>query len=322
MKYIITTLLALIGFLSVCQAQPYSERIKNELNESMLKELEAVEDDVRKAKILIAEAHNIYVDVDKYRLIAQKATRRGKQRRASRKADRLESKGIKHHAKAAVILEKANDVIINVYGKKLGREFRHIKGRKEQKFVKTLRQEAYYDFGRAKAKRRRLAKMTNEEKRVEIDSIQYYDEQGMEKLLDGLAVRYNWPGAPKPPEPQIDTTENIVPADTATVAKVEKKPKLNISFRVQIIATKRQLTAQELADYYPEVDDFIEEYSGKYYKYSVGQFSTYEAARKFRDAMELEDAFVIAHHDGKRINVKEALELLGHEIPQEVEDHH
>ena len=95
----------------------------------------------------------------------------------------------------------------------------------------------------------------------------------------------------------IDTLPEIKPS-----AVSEK-----VIYKVQIRAAyKSEIPLQQLANKYHLRDEIKEDYVGNWYRYSVGSFDTYEAAKQYRkqiiDINGIRDAFVVAYKNGKRID--------------------
>jgi len=65
------------------------------------------------------------------------------------------------------------------------------------------------------------------------------------------------------------------------------------------LADLRKIYNYTLGSYNNEIEN-------GYYKYSIGQFETYEAAAKFKSTMNVPDAFITAYRNGQKISVAEA----------------
>ncbi len=89
-------------------------------------------------------------------------------------------------------------------------------------------------------------------------------------------------------------------------------PETNISYKVQIAAGKKEVNQ----DYFVKTHSISEqvniEYHENWYKYTLGKFDVYKAARDKRNDIwaadnKINDAFVTAYNSGERISVQEAL---------------
>jgi len=75
----------------------------------------------------------------------------------------------------------------------------------------------------------------------------------------------------------------------------------DMKFRVQIAADKKPLSQSTLRKLYSgnnkEISRVVE---NGWYKYSIGDFNTFNQAKKFKDNLDTKDAFVVASKNGKR----------------------
>lgn len=103
---------------------------------------------------------------------------------------------------------------------------------------------------------------------------------------------------------------------------VEKEPEAEaettlagVEFRVQVRAAyKAQIPLQRLANKYALRDEIKENYVGNWYKYTIGSFSTFEEAKKYRTEIigehGVRDAFIVAFYNGERLNDLSELKVL------------
>jgi hypothetical protein len=105
-----------------------------------------------------------------------------------------------------------------------------------------------------------------------------------------------------------ETKENIIEKETKTQPTnktTAQDPK--IFYKVQIAASEKPLSLADLRKIYNyTLGTYNNEIENAYYKYSVGQFETYEAAAKFKNSMNVPDAFITAYRNGQKISVAEA----------------
>ena len=88
---------------------------------------------------------------------------------------------------------------------------------------------------------------------------------------------------------------------------VTRKSEKGVVFRVQIGAYE----GFDISDYSKDKGDLNIEKEGKVTKYTLGYFTDYWEADKFKKyvrAMGLKDAWIVAYRDGKRVDVKDVLE--------------
>jgi zinc D-Ala-D-Ala dipeptidase len=85
---------------------------------------------------------------------------------------------------------------------------------------------------------------------------------------------------------------------------------IKISFRVQLLATKQKIKTTDARFLGLEVERY---YHNGLYKYTTGEFDNITNAFEYRDKVlsnGIEQAFVAAFKNGKRIEIKEAIDLL------------
>ncbi len=106
-------------------------------------------------------------------------------------------------------------------------------------------------------------------------------------------------------EPE-ETEKSVVQSPVQDV-KTLVNSRRELEYRVQILAKREKpVSISFLKNKYHIVNETInEEHFSDYYKYLVGNYSTYEQARKKRDMLRLEngiqDAFVVAYYKGVRL---------------------
>jgi len=89
----------------------------------------------------------------------------------------------------------------------------------------------------------------------------------------------------------------------------EEKPDLN--FKVQILSSTRKLSKDSIRKEFGVKEPVEEENYNGLYKYTIGNFKTYEQARDYKNRLSLQKyiPFVIAYNRGARITVGEAMQL-------------
>jgi hypothetical protein len=84
-----------------------------------------------------------------------------------------------------------------------------------------------------------------------------------------------------------------------------------LEYRIQILSSTVQLNKDSIRTNYKLKERVIEENFNGLYKYTVGNFRTYEQARNFKDRLSYQKyiPFVIAYNRGSRITIGEAMQI-------------
>ncbi len=110
-------------------------------------------------------------------------------------------------------------------------------------------------------------------------------------------------------ERKDNKAQQVVPDYVKEEPVVVKPP--DIFFRVQFTSSKKKLVFD--AKKYKDMPDIREYRQDGWYKYSSGNYRSYDEALKHqkyvRDTKKYKDAFIICFHDDERISLEKALEM-------------
>ncbi len=113
-----------------------------------------------------------------------------------------------------------------------------------------------------------------------------------------------------------------VPLYLAKTGKVSSEPThgKGIVFKVQIAADTKIISSENLHKIYSGYEKIQRYEEDAWYKYSAGEFKTFNEANKFRENCGVKGAFVIAFQGGKKINVLAAKKMLRCYDPKIISD--
>ena len=81
-----------------------------------------------------------------------------------------------------------------------------------------------------------------------------------------------------------------------------------ITFVVQIAASKTRLSNEKLNSIFSGNDHIIEIYEEGWYKYHIVCGNTYDAARRFKNLWGIKNSFIVAYKNNKKIDIRQAIE--------------
>lgn len=90
-------------------------------------------------------------------------------------------------------------------------------------------------------------------------------------------------------------------------AERERSMAGSLNFHVQIAASKKPIPEWKIKMYYKGPKEIVTKHYDIWYKYSIGDFKTYEEAKSFVKKIKVRGAFVVAYKNDKKIDIKEAI---------------
>lgn len=110
---------------------------------------------------------------------------------------------------------------------------------------------------------------------------------------------------------RVDAREYMKePADWPPVKIMEGLPAdTGVTFSVQVAASQNPLEKEELRSIYCGNLPVMVSWEKPFYRYLIGSFKNYVNASKLQRKVCVPGAFVVAHRDGKRIVIREALSI-------------
>jgi len=104
---------------------------------------------------------------------------------------------------------------------------------------------------------------------------------------------------------------NVVENDLlVNIKNTEKAFRDNITFKIQIGAFINKVTPRKISNKAVDNYKIEEEFTGYYYKYSIGEFSSLETVTKVKESLDIKGSFIIAYNNNKRITIEEAVSKL------------
>jgi len=104
---------------------------------------------------------------------------------------------------------------------------------------------------------------------------------------------------------QISDLEEAARKAAADEAKLRSLA--NLKFHVQIAAAKKPLSKWTIKRFYKGKKQVTTKHYDVWYKYSIGEFNSYDEAKAFLKTIRVRGAFVVAYQNDKKIDIKDAI---------------
>lgn len=160
----------------------------------------------------------------------------------------------------------------------------------------------------AKAADDAAAKKAADEAKAAADAQKAADEKANKELAASLKKKV------EEEKKAAEAVKKQSSSQSSAVIK-EGKPVDGLVFRAQVAAGKKKVSPSVFNTEFNLSDEiFYEEHEG-WHKYTVGNFSSYRAAKTFanqiRDNNSVTGSFVVSYNNGNRISVQEAISIAG-----------
>jgi hypothetical protein len=133
--------------------------------------------------------------------------------------------------------------------------------------------------------------------------VEYNYEWDNDITLEEVYEIYKNPAVNEPPEDIYATVDPDTRVDPVLMEE--------IIFKVQIAAHTVPLTEEYLRTIYKGGMPIDMIYEDEWYKYSIGRFTDFEEATKVLEECKVRKAFIVAYQGGRKLTIKEAIDLLG-----------
>lgn len=284
--------------------------IRERLPEKDLTLLDKADNILTSAYLMIEEINPLLNELAKYEEASNQSDDRRVRKESKKTIRSIQATVSKKRIKAAEIFEKGYDMSFTVHYDYLNSQVAFVTNSTQ---VRKSMADAKRIYAVA---RQKLTKLTDREKyeylMKELDEVLAMKQEGLNMLLEAyclfldcsppLVVDVNVPSADSLVVTDTDFVQTDIHPQTNNKVTKEESP---ISYRVQIIAVRTPLTQDRLKNIYrgkSEINPPL--FENGLYKYSVGNFSSYEQAKSLRNDIG-GDSFIVAFKDGKRVALPE-----------------
>jgi hypothetical protein len=273
-----------------------------------------------------------FEDFEKARDLRQKSETVSKKeaKKLLKQAEKLEKNCYSNYEKASVLYEKSYKAAYNVYKRNLSLLVENCELEKKRNIVDY--QKDAVDFYKKSVSDRNKASRSKSasEKYSLLRSADGTAKTAVETEIKAIDDYYEWSSTAldlekKATEDSVKIAQNsakdtlnlssinenefdIYKPDTLKkITNVESEKPNNVIFKVQFAASNNELSTPKLRQILPGNTVINNEKDGDWYKYTFGNFKTYEEAWNAKKNMNISGSFVVAYKDGKRSDVRQTV---------------
>lgn len=303
--------LTLLSLRAVAQQEhPWVVRVKNELNASQLTEMKRADRLNADAFAMMEEANKIDMDLTKLELQASVADKKAK-KRLEKKMATMARKTINIRLEASETYLEANTLTFHIIRQKNDELKANVEDTEFKSVIEMLEKEAIFHMRDAFSLRRKLnLKSSYKAFRAKTEDIQSLESMALTKVSKITGLYLEWDDVTAEFKGELNPKTDVSP-DTVKLFSNETfytEPGAGeITFSVQILATRTAVKFSDLRSIYKGNYPVIENKINGWYKYSVGSFGTYDEAADYKEKCGVAGAFVVAFKDRRPLELQEAL---------------
>jgi len=313
------------GQESITHNSSIGELIKKQLTPSDFRKLELLEKEERAGMKLLSEVDKKYEEISILNQEIDSNKDKKYRERLLKKSKKIEKKAVRNHVESLKILSEAFVKKYEIFRNDI-KKFHTLPDDKIN-IVEDLKKQAFESFEKADLNVQKVFYTVNPTELFKLFTEAFKHEQlGLLYLEKIYAVILNWQSIPsnsneekieaillnKPVKIEqtmyLGDIKDSVKISTVLVydtIQVEKLIETQIVYKIQIAASKTQLSIEKLKAIYNEENLIQYDIVDGWFKYSVGYFSSYQDAQNFKTRIGVPGAFIIAFKNGKRVPIKE-----------------
>ncbi len=292
-KYLLISLIVLTNSLS---AQNFSllDIIRKQFNVQEQTELDKAQQTIKEGDNYKEKGENLLNKAEEQKQQAQTIRRKKKQKKALQQAQQTENAAYSYLIRGSKKYAQANSTLFNLYYANLSKLADNIYEPEKSQLLELL-QKAKSSFDLAKDQRSKATKQNSKKDQYTYHKkAEEYEKQAIALLIQAYAIYFRKIEEQKQSPPKIDTA--APPAQKINIHTGD-----TIIYRVQIAASKIPLSHKKLREIYPNISIAHIDKEGGWYKYLIGEYTSYEEAYQAKKKMNVKGAFIVAYKNGKRV---------------------